>query len=115
MGVLALISEAAEQAAEKDFVTQLTDVNNAINNFAWEKLGLVLLIGAGIVLTICTKFFQVSHIKEWWMRTIGGMFKRKSKVRKNKEHGSVSQFQALCTALAATIGTGNIAGVASAI
>ena len=115
MGVLGLISEAAEQAAEKDFVTQLTEVNNAINNFAWEKLGLVLLIGAGIVLTICTKFFQVSHIKEWWMRTIGGMFKRKSKVRKNKEHGSVSQFQALCTALAATIGTGNIAGVASAI
>ena len=115
MGLLGLISEAAEQAAEKDFVTQLTEVNNAINNFAWEKLGLVLLIGAGIVLTICTKFFQVSHIKEWWMKTIGGMFSRKSKVRKNKEHGSVSQFQALCTALAATIGTGNIAGVASAI
>ena len=115
MGLLGLISEAAEQAAEKDFVTQLTEVNNAINNFAWEKLGLVLLIGAGIILTICTKFFQVSHIKEWWMRTIGGMFSRKSKVRKNKEHGSVSQFQALCTALAATIGTGNIAGVASAI
>lgn len=115
MGVLGLISEAAEQVAEKSFVEQLTDVNNAINNFAWEKLGLVLLIGAGIILTICTKFFQVSHIKEWWMRTIGGMFSRKSKVRKNKEHGSVSQFQALCTALAATIGTGNIAGVASAI
>lgn len=115
MGVLGLISEAAEQVAEKSFVEQLTDVNNAINNFAWEKLGLVLLIGAGIILTICTKFFQVSHIKEWWMRTIGGMFSRKSKVHKNKEHGSVSQFQALCTALAATIGTGNIAGVASAI
>ena len=62
MGLLGLISEAAEQAAEKDFVTQLTEVNNAINNFAWEKLGLVLLIGAGIILTICTKFFQVSHI-----------------------------------------------------
>lgn len=115
MGVLGLISEAAEQVAEKSFVEQLTDVNNAINNFAWEKLGLILLIGAGIILTICTKFFQVSHIKEWWMKTIGGMFSRKSKVRKNKEHGSVSQFQALCTALAATIGTGNIAGVASAI
>ncbi|MGN0670034.1 MAG: alanine:cation symporter family protein, partial [Oscillospiraceae bacterium] len=115
MGLLGLISEAAEQVAEKSFVEQLTEVNDAINNFAWEKLGLVLLIGAGIILTICTKFFQVSHIKEWWMKTIGGMFSRKSKVRKNKEHGSVSQFQALCTALAATIGTGNIAGVASAI
>ncbi len=115
MNLSGLISDAAEQAAEKDFVTQLTEVNNAINTFAWEKLGLVLLIGAGIILTICTKFFQVSHIKEWWMKTIGGMFSRKSKVRKNKEKGSVSQFQALCTALAATIGTGNIAGVASAI
>ena len=48
------------------------------------------------------------------MKTIGGMFSKKSKAR-HKEEGSVSQFQALCTALAATIGTGNIAGVASAI
>ncbi|MCH5296030.1 MAG: alanine:cation symporter family protein, partial [Treponema sp.] len=60
--------------------------------------------------------FQVTHIKEWWMKTIGGMFSKKSKARKNEDgRGSVSQFQALCTALAATIGTGNIAGVSSAI
>lgn len=115
MGVFGLISEAAAQAAEKDFVQTITEINSAINDFAWVKLGLVLLLGAGVILTVCTKFFQVVHIKEWWMRTIGGMFSRRSKVRKNKEEGSVSQFQALCTALAATIGTGNIAGVASAI
>lgn len=111
MGVFGLISEAAESG----FVEKLTEINSAINDFAWIKLGLVLLLGAGVLLTVCTKFFQVVHIKEWWMKTIGGMFSRKSKVRKNKEEGSVSQFQALCTALAATIGTGNIAGVASAI
>ncbi|MCM1275704.1 MAG: alanine:cation symporter family protein [Lachnospiraceae bacterium] len=98
-----------------DFFETLTKVNNAVNTFVWTNLGLVLLIGAGILLTCATKFFQVAHIKEWWMKTIGGMFGRKSKARHNKEAGSVSQFQALCTALAATIGTGNIAGVASAI
>lgn len=103
-------------AAEgSSFVDTLTKVNGAINGFVWTNLGLVLLIGAGLILTVATKFFQVIHIKEWWMITIGGMFSRKSGARKNKEHGSVSQFQALCTALAATIGTGNIAGVASAI
>lgn len=106
---MVLASEAAS------FVERLTEVNGAINTFVWTNLGLVLLIGVGITLTIATKFFQVSHLKEWWMNTIGGMFSKKSNARKNKEHGSVSQFQALCTALAATIGTGNIAGVASAI
>ena len=98
-----------------DFFQTLTDINNAVNDFVWVKVGLILLIGTGILMTVMTKFFQVVHIKEWWMRTIGGMFSRHSKVRKNKEDGAVSQFQALCTALAATIGTGNIAGVASAI
>ena len=97
------------------FAYKITKVNDAINGFVWTNLGLVLLIGAGVILTVATKFFQVSHLKTWWMNTIGGMFSKKSNARKNKESGSVSQFQALCTALAATIGTGNIAGVASAI
>ncbi|MDE7230723.1 MAG: sodium:alanine symporter family protein [Oscillospiraceae bacterium] len=115
MSILTLLSAAGEAAADKTAVDKIAEVNNAINGFVWTNLGLVLLIGAGVILTIATKFFQVSHLKTWWMNTIGGMFSKKSKVRKNKEEGSVSQFQALCTALAATIGTGNIAGVASAI
>ena len=106
---------AASAAGGSSFLDKITEVNDAINGFVWTNLGLVLLIGAGIILTASTKFFQIIHIKEWWMNTVGGMFSKKSKVRKNKESGSVSQFQALCTALAATIGTGNIAGVASAI
>ncbi|MDE6030387.1 MAG: amino acid carrier protein, partial [Oscillospiraceae bacterium] len=97
------------------FLERVTQINDAINGFVWVKIGLVLLIGTGILLTVLTKFFQVVHIKEWWTKTIGSTFKRGSKARSNKESGSVSQFQALCTALAATIGTGNIAGVASAI
>ena len=97
------------------FMEKLSEVNGAINDFVWVKIGLILLIGTGILMTILTKVFQITHIKEWWTKTIGGMFHKNSKVRKNKEEGSVSQFQALCTALAATIGTGNIAGVSSAI
>lgn len=90
-------------------------VNSVINDFVWVKIGLFLLIGTGILTTVITKFFQIVHIKEWWMSTIGGIFKKESKVRENNDKGGVSQFQALCTALAATIGTGNIAGVSAAI
>ncbi|MDE6727093.1 MAG: alanine:cation symporter family protein [Oscillospiraceae bacterium] len=111
---LIAVSEAAADAAPT-LAEKIAKVNDAINTFVWTNMGLVLLIGAGILLTCVTKFFQVSHLKTWWTNTIGGLFSKKSKARKNKEDGAVSQFQALCTALAATIGTGNIAGVASAI
>ena len=111
--LIALSETAAEEAPS--IADKIAAVNDKINSFVWTNMGLVLLIGAGIILTCATKFFQVSHLKTWWMNTIGGLFSRKSKARKNKEKGAVSQFQALCTALSATIGTGNIAGVASAI
>ena len=97
-----------------NIVKTITDVNSVINDFVWVKIGLVLLIGTGILMTIVTKFFQVSHIGHWWKQTVGGMFS-KNVMGHTKEKGSISQFQALCTALAATIGTGNIAGVAAAI
>ncbi|MBQ8614812.1 MAG: alanine:cation symporter family protein [Ruminiclostridium sp.] len=95
------------------FLNTLTDINSAINDFVWVKSGLFLLIGTGIIMTILTKFFQIVHIKEWVKSTIGSLFN--SKTHKKEGHGSVSQFQALCTALAGTIGTGNIAGVSAAI
>lgn len=99
----------------KDFISKLVDFNNVVNDFVWVRIGLVILIGTGILMTYLSGFFQVRYLKDWWRHTIGSVFKRGSKTRKNSEEGSVSQFQALCTALAATIGTGNIAGVASAI
>ena len=95
------------------FLTKLTEINDIINSFVWVKMGLILLIGTGILMTIVTKFFQITHIGHWWKKTGGGVFDKKS--HNKKEQGSVSQFQALCTALAATIGTGNIAGVSAAI
>ncbi len=93
---------------------RITEINNSINGVVWGTFGLVLLIGTGIIVTLCTKVFQISHIATWWKNTIGSLFK-KDVIGHTKEKGSISPFQALCTALAATVGTGNIAGVAAAI
>lgn len=96
-----------------NFLTTLANINSVINEFVWVKIGLILLIGTGLLMTVLTKVFQISHLKTWWKATIGGLFN--SNAHKKTGNGSVSQFQALCTALAATIGTGNIAGVSAAI
>ena len=89
-------------------------VNGEINGVVWGAFGLLLLVGTGILITTLTKFFQISHIGMWFKHTIGSLFD-KSVIKHTKEKGTISPFQALCTALAATVGTGNIAGVAAAI
>lgn len=97
-------------------VEMITNVNSAVNSFVWGIPMLVLLVGTGILMTVLTKFFQLSHIGHWWKNTIGGIFHDKHITKHtDKEDQSISQFQSLCTALAATIGTGNIVGVASAL
>ena len=97
-------------------VEMITKVNSAINGFVWGIPMLVLLVGTGILMTVLTKFFQLSHIGHWFKNTIGGIFHDKHITKHtDKEDQSISQFQSLCTALAATIGTGNIVGVASAL
>lgn len=94
----------------------ITKVNGVVNNFVWGVPMLVLLVGTGILMTLLTKFFQLSHIGHWMKNTIGGIFKDKSVTKHTEKHDhQISQFQSLCTALAATIGTGNIVGVASAL
>ncbi|SES95285.1 alanine or glycine:cation symporter, AGCS family [Pseudobutyrivibrio sp. C4] len=91
-------------------------VNSAVNGFVWGLPMLILLVGTGILMTCLTKFFQITHIKHWIKNTIGGIFKDSHvTAHTDKEDTQISQFQSLCTALAATIGTGNIAGVAAAI
>ncbi len=97
----------------ESFLTKLADLNDKINSFAWGWFAIIMLLGTGLICTVITKGFQVSHFSHWWKNTIGSMFRKDT--HKKKDKGSVSQFQALCTALAATIGTGNIAGVAAAI
>ncbi len=93
---------------------KIAEINGSINGVVWGIFGLALLIGTGVITTLCTKVFQISHIGHWWKETIGSLFK-KDVIGHSKEKGSISPFQALCTALAATVGTGNIAGVAAAI
>ncbi|MBQ3111073.1 MAG: alanine:cation symporter family protein [Clostridia bacterium] len=97
-----------------DILTLVAQYNDKINTFVWTTLGLVLLLSTGVITTVITKFFQFSHIKLWWKHTIGSLF-NKDVIGHSKDVKSISPFQALCTALAATIGTGNIAGVAAAI
>ena len=95
------------------FLAKVTEINDVINSFAWGWFAIFMLLGTGLICTVITKVFQISHIKHWWTNTIGSILHKST--RHNKDKGAVSQFQALCTALAATIGTGNIAGVAAAI
>lgn len=98
----------------ESFAQSVANINDAVNGVVWGVPALVLLIGTGILMTVLTKFFQFRRFGHMWKNTIGGLFSNKS-IRKSHEKHSISQFQALCTALSATIGTGNIAGVAYAI
>ena len=82
-------------------------VNGKINGVVWGAFGLLLLVGTGVIVTCLTKFFQVTHIGMWFKHTLGSLFNR-DVIKHSKEKGSISPFQALCTALAATVGTGNI-------
>lgn len=97
-----------------NFIDNLAKYNDIVNSFVWTKVGVWLLIATGILMTILTKCFQVTHIKHWMKKTVGSLFDDKVKGHTN-DKASISQFQALCTALAATVGVGNIAGVAAAI
>ncbi|MBR6879798.1 MAG: sodium:alanine symporter family protein [Clostridiales bacterium] len=96
------------------FLSFIAEKNDIVNSFVWGFFGIILLIGTGVLMTAVTKCFQVTHIAHWWKKTIGSLFDKKV-ISHTGEKASISQFQALCTALAATVGVGNIAGVSAAI
>lgn len=96
------------------FIDSLAKYNDIVNSFVWTKVGVWLLIATGVLMTILTKCFQVTHARHWMKKTVGSLFDSKVTGHTN-DKASISQFQALCTALAATVGVGNIAGVAAAI
>ena len=96
------------------FLETVARVNDAVNGFVWGPIMLVVFLFVGLLCTLRTKVFQVTKIKLWFDETILAIFKKKS-VRKTDDKKAISQFQALSTALAATVGTGNITGVATAI
>ena len=103
------------QGGNDMFVEKITEINNAVNSWIWTDFGLYLLLIAGVIMTAVTGVFQITHLKHWWTKTIVTVFKKDNTSTKKTDKKSISQFQALCTALAATVGTGNIAGVAAAI
>jgi len=85
-------------------------INSAVNGIVWGPLIIVLIIGTGTYLSINTKFFSITKIGYVLKNTLLKMF-----AKDDKGEGEVTAFQAVATALAATVGTGNIAGVATAI
>lgn len=84
--------------------------NDLLSRFAWGPVTLFLLALSGFLFSFGTGFFQLRHIRLWWRSTFGSAFRGKS-----QKTGGITGFQSACTALAATLGTGNIAGVATAI
>ena len=88
----------------------ITAVNQAVNSFIWGIPAMVCIIGVGLLLSVRTGFFQIRKFPYAIRTTIGRIFRRK-----DASDGAMTPFQAVCTALAATVGTGNIAGVAGAI
>ena len=81
-----------------------------LDNFAWGPLMLILLVGTGIYLSARVGFIQFTKFHHAMKNTVGKMFKKQQAGK-----GEVTPFQAVTTALAATVGTGNIAGVTGAI
>lgn len=93
---------------------KIGQINSVVNAFVWGRGMLVIFLGVGMLFTLRTGFFQFKGWKVWMGDTLGALF-RDRRVRRAQDHQSISQFQSFCTALAATLGTGNITGVATAI
>ena len=91
-------------------IETITAVNTAVNNFIWGVPAMVCIIGVGLLLSVRTGFLQIRKFPYTIKTTIGRMFRKK-----DASDGAMTPFQAVCTALAGTVGTGNIAGVAGAI
>lgn len=87
-------------------------INSAINGFLWGPIMLIILVGTGLYLSVRGGFIQFRHFGFVLKRTIGGLFKG---TQRDSQGHNISPFQAVSTALASTVGTGNIVGVATAI
>lgn len=88
----------------------IKSINDTVNNFIWGVPAMICIIGVGLLLSFRTRFLQIRKFPYALKETIGRIFQKQT-----AREGSMTPFQAVCTALAATVGTGNIAGVAGAI
>lgn len=91
-------------------LSTIETINQVVNDFIWGVPAMVCIIGVGFYLSCRTVFLQIRKFSYAIQTTIGRMFRKR-----NASDGALTPFQAVCTALAATVGTGNIAGVAGAI
>ena len=91
-------------------LSTIETINQVVNDFIWGVPAMVCIIGVGFYLSCRTGFLQIRMFSYAIQTTIGRMFRKR-----NASDGALTPFQAVCTALAATVGTGNIAGVAGAI
>ena len=92
-------------------IETISSINSAVSGIVWGLPATALIFGVGLYLSIRTGFLQFRKFGTVWRNTIGKLFQKAPEAG----HGAVTPFQAVCTALAATVGTGNIAGVAGAI
>lgn len=92
----------------------MEQIVHTLQRFVWGPGMLVFFLATGIRFTVQSGFFQFTKIPIWMGKTIGALRKDREMRRSGDEH-SISQFQSFCTALAATLGTGNITGVATAL
>lgn len=88
----------------------IESINSVVNNFIWGVPAMICIIGVGLYLSLRTNFLQIRKFTYAIRVTLGRMFRKR-----DASDGTMTPFQAVCTALAATVGTGNIAGVAGAI
>lgn len=92
------------------FFDTIAAINKVVNDFVWGVPAMVCIIGVGLLLSVRMGFLQIRKFPFALKTTIGRMFHKKEAA-----DGAMTPFQAVCTALAGTVGTGNIAGVAGAI
>lgn len=86
-----------------------------VHSLVWGPWTLVMFLGVGIWMTVRLRGFQILGIRRWWSATAGSLLREDADEKRPDDGTKITPFQSACTALAATIGTGNIAGVATAL
>ena len=100
----------SQQKGTVNMVEKIASTNQVVNGFIWGVPAMICIIGVGLLLSVRTRFIQIRKFGVAMKNTVGKIFDKTQ-----AKDGSMSPFQAVCTALAGTVGTGNIAGVAGAI
>ena len=99
-----------QQKGTVKMVEKIASINQVVNGFIWGAPAMICIIGVGLLLSVRTRFIHIRKFGVAMKNTVGKIFEKTQ-----AKDGSMSPFQAVCTALAGTVGTGNIAGVAGAI